>query len=161
MSHLLSGDNLSTERLFERLYRIARELERQPQRANEMMSRLMRELFDPLEAAVVQGDITATQVRGNGGLMLVRLPDWPTDRSQPGKVLVLRHAHKGQRLFTSEDARLATRIMEQLQRVLSFDRAVEQGRSEERLRIAQDLHDDIGARLLTLMYQAPNPDIED
>ena len=34
-------------------------------------------------------------------------------------------------------------------------------RSEERLRIAQDLHDDIGARLLTLMYQAPTPEIEE
>ena len=31
---------------------------------------------------------------------------------------------------------------------------MEQGRGEERLRIAQDLHDDIGARLLTLMYKA-------
>jgi len=48
-----------------------------------------------------------------------------------------------------------------LHRALSFDQAVEQGRSEERLRIAQDLHDDIGARLLTLMYQAPNPEIEE
>ncbi|MEI4926936.1 histidine kinase, partial [Klebsiella pneumoniae] len=52
------------------------------------------------------------------------------------------------------------RIVEQLQRALNFDQAVEQGRTEERLRIAQDLHDDIGARLLTLMYQAPNPEIE-
>lgn len=39
--------------------------------------------------------------------------------------------------------------------------AMEQGRGEERVRIAQDLHDDIGARLLTLMYQAPTPDMED
>ena len=38
---------------------------------------------------------------------------------------------------------------------------VEQGRTEERTRIAQDLHDDIGARLLTLMYKAPDPEIED
>lgn len=42
-----------------------------------------------------------------------------------------------------------------------LDEAVEQGRGEERLRIAQDLHDDIGARLLTLMYQAPTPDMEE
>jgi signal transduction histidine kinase len=161
MSHLLSRDSLSTERLFERLYRIARELERQPERINELMGRLMRELFDPLESAVVKGDVLASNVRGNGGLLLVRLPQLHGEPSHAAQVLVLRHANKGRRLFTSEDARLATRIMEQLQRVLSFDRAVEQGRSEERLRIAQDLHDDIGARLLTLMYQAPNPDIED
>jgi signal transduction histidine kinase len=161
MTHLLSRDSLSTERLFERLYRIARELERQPERINELMGRLMRELFDPLESAVVKGEVSASTIRGNGGLLLVRLPHLHGEPVAATQVLVLRHANKGRRLFTSEDARLATRIMEQLQRVLSFDRAVEQGRSEERLRIAQDLHDDIGARLLTLMYQAPNPDIED
>ena len=38
---------------------------------------------------------------------------------------------------------------------------MERGRSEERLRIAQDLHDDIGARLLTLMYKAPSKEMED
>jgi signal transduction histidine kinase len=163
LSQLLNRDSLSTERLFERLYRIARELERQPRRVHELMARLMRELFDPLEAAVVHGHIPSTLVRGNGGLMLVRLPVCPADIGTPAQhqVLVLRHAGRGHRLFTSEDARLATRIIDQLQRVLSFDQAVEQGRSEERTRIAQDLHDDIGARLLTLMYQAPNPDIEE
>ena len=44
---------------------------------------------------------------------------------------------------------------------MAHDRAVEQGRSEERARLAQDLHDDIGARLLTLMYKAPSPEMED
>ena len=38
---------------------------------------------------------------------------------------------------------------------------MEQGRSEERRRLAQDLHDDIGARLLTLMYKAQSPEMED
>jgi signal transduction histidine kinase len=52
-------------------------------------------------------------------------------------------------------------VVEQLKRAVAYDRAVEQGRSEERVRIAQDLHDDIGARLLTLMYKAPSPEMED
>ena len=38
---------------------------------------------------------------------------------------------------------------------------MERGRHEERQRLAQDLHDDIGARLLTMMYQAPNPALQD
>ena len=99
-------------------------------------------------------------MRGNGGILLVPLPRLSHTEGCT-KVFVLKHADKGRRLFTSEDARLADRIVEQLHRVLTFDRAVERGRSEERMRLAQDLHDDIGARLLTLMYQAPNPDIED
>ena len=43
----------------------------------------------------------------------------------------------------------------------NYEAAVERGRAEERQRIAQDLHDDIGARLLTLMYQAPTPEMEE
>ena len=74
---------------------------------------------------------------------------------------MLRYARRGQRIFTREDARLADRVVEQLRRAVAYDLAVERGRSEERQRIAQDLHDDIGARLLTLMYQAPNPEVED
>jgi signal transduction histidine kinase len=63
-------------------------------------------------------------------------------------------------VFTLDDARLADRVVDQLQRAVAYDRAVERGRSEERQRIAQDLHDDIGARLLTLMYQAPDAEME-
>jgi signal transduction histidine kinase len=74
---------------------------------------------------------------------------------------VLRFAYHGRRLFTSEDARLAERVVEQLRRAVAFDQAVEQGRNEERLRLAQDLHDDIGARLLTLMYKSQSPEMED
>jgi signal transduction histidine kinase len=48
-----------------------------------------------------------------------------------------------------------------LRRAVAYDKAVERGRSEERARIAQDLHDDIGARLLTLMYKAQTPEMED
>lgn len=160
MTNVLSRDPITTERLFERLYRIARELERRPDRLDDLMARLMRELFDPIESTLVQGDVPTTALRGNGGILLVPLPHLSHTEGCT-KVFVLKHADKGRRLFTSEDARLADRIVEQLHRVLTFDRAVERGRSEERMRLAQDLHDDIGARLLTLMYQAPNPDIED
>jgi signal transduction histidine kinase len=51
--------------------------------------------------------------------------------------------------------------MEQLRRAVAYDRAVEHGRTEERTRIAQDLHDDIGARLLTLMYKAQDSEVEE
>ena len=123
--------------------------------------RLMRELFDPLEVSLVPGEVGHTSLRGNGSVLLVPIPSWGARPVAARHVLVLKHSHKGQRLFTAEDARLAERVIEQLYRALSFDQAVEQGRSEERLRIAQDLHDDIGARLLTLMYQAPNAEIEE
>ncbi|HRC39005.1 MAG TPA: ATP-binding protein, partial [Rubrivivax sp.] len=79
----------------------------------------------------------------------------------PATALVLRHARQGQRLFTLDDARLVDRVLDQMWRAVAYDQAVERGRHEERQRIAQDLHDDIGARLLTLLYQAPTPAMED
>jgi signal transduction histidine kinase len=60
-----------------------------------------------------------------------------------------------------QEARLADRVGDLLRRAVAYDQAVERGRHEERLRIAQDLHDDIGARLLTLMYQARTTEMED
>ena len=74
---------------------------------------------------------------------------------------MLRHARRGRRLFTRNDLHLTEQLVEQLLRAVAYDRAVEQGRTEERTRIAQDLHDDIGARLLTLMYKAPNLEVEE
>lgn len=161
MTRLPGRDSLTMERLFQRLYRIAREVERRPDTLDASLMRLMRELFDPLEITLVPGEVSHTSLRGNGSVLLVPIPASGLRPAAVRHVLVLKHSQKGQRLFTSEDARLAERVMEQLYRALSFDQAVEQGRSEERLRIAQDLHDDIGARLLTLMYQAPNAEIEE
>ncbi len=147
--------------MFQRLYRIARELERRPELLPDRLQELLKELFDPLEATLVNGSIGSATIKGNGAVLLAPLPAERSALHESQILLVLKHAQKGQRLFTQEDVRLVDRIIEQLHRALHFDQAVEQGRSEERLRIAQDLHDDIGARLLTLMYQAQNPDIED
>jgi signal transduction histidine kinase len=93
--------------------------------------------------------------------MAIPLQHLPMPMSDVSGSLVLRHARRGRRLFTREDARLANRMLEQLRTAVVYDRAVEQGRSEERTRLAQDLHDDIGARLLTLMYKASNPEMEE
>ena len=74
---------------------------------------------------------------------------------------MLGYAQQGLHMFSADDARLAERVVEQLSSTVAFDQAVERGRSEERVRIAQDLHDDIGARLLTLMYHVPTREMED
>lgn len=159
MAQLTGQDAISMERMFQRMYRIAREVARQPETLHASLTALLRELFDPLEVRVVHGAVRQPSLRSEGAVLLVPLPHEGPSATAP--LLLLKHSHKGRRLFTTEDARLAQRVLEQLHRAVSFDKAVEQGRSEERLRIAQDLHDDIGARLLTLMYQAPNAEIEE
>jgi len=162
LNQMLGDNMLTTERMFEQLYRIAREVEVHPEKTRELLSRLLRELFEPLELMHVERSSTHARVVGDGSTMLVPVPHLVEDaeHSSSGSV-VIRFARRGKRMFTQEDARLTDRIVEQLRRAVAFDKAVEQGRSEERTRIAQDLHDDIGARLLTLMYKAPNPEMED
>jgi signal transduction histidine kinase len=160
LNELLGSSMLTTERMFEQLYRIAREVEAQPERTPALLSQLLGDLFEPLELNVVERRTAKTRVAGDGSSMLVPVPLLGGETTPRGSVMV-RFAQRGRRLFTTEDARLTDRIVEQLRRAVHFDKAVEQGRSEERMRLAQDLHDDIGARLLTLMYKAQSPEMED
>ena len=160
LTQLLGHSTLTTERMFEQLYRIAREVEAQPERATALLSQLLADMFEPLEVSTVESRAARTRIAGDGSSMLVPVPLLSGDSSQAGSVMI-RFAHRGRRLFNAEDARLTDRIVEQLRRAVLFDKAVEQGRSEERMRLAQDLHDDIGARLLTLMYKAQSPEMED
>jgi len=158
---LLGSNMLTTERMFEQLYRSAREVQARPERLAESVSPLLRELFEPLQVLQVARETERARVISNGSTLLVPLPRLAASDGAAGGTVVLRYAHRGRRLFTPEDALLTDRVLEQLRRAVDYERAVEQGRSEERVRIAQDLHDDIGARLLTLMYQASTPEAED
>ena len=165
LNQLLGNSMLTTERMFEQLYRIARDVEAHPDRTAVLLSTLLRDLFEPMEVIVVPRRLHAARVVHAGAALILPVPqlggDGGDDDAQAPLSIALHFAGRGRRLFTSEDARLADRIVEQLRRAVAFDKAVEQGRSEERTRIAQDLHDDIGARLLTLMYKAPTPEMEE
>jgi signal transduction histidine kinase len=147
--------------MFEHIYRMAREVQLQPQSAAEQMRRLVRELFDPIEARIATRGTRRSQVLADGTQLVVPVPQIGPRQAQGPGAVVLGFAERGRRLFTDEDARLTDRVVDLIVRAVAFDQAVEHGRVEERARIAQDLHDDIGARLLTLMYKAPTPEMED
>jgi signal transduction histidine kinase len=161
LNQMMASQVLTTERTFEQIYRLARDVQANPARYPARAAQLLRELFDPLEVMPLQREIKEARVLGNGTALVVPI----TAADEGGEALpaaaVLRFARRGRRLFSQDDARLAERVIDQLKRAVAYDRAVERGRAEERQRIAQDLHDDIGARLLTLMYQAQSPEMED
>ena len=162
LDQLFGSTRVSTERMFDRLYRIAREVQSHPRRVPALLLQFLRDLFEPLEAEPLQGPAPSrARVEDEGATLVVPIAALAGERELAPDALRLRFAQRGRRVFTREDARLADRIVEQLGRAVAFDHAVEQGRREERLRLAQDLHDDIGARLLTLMYKAPSPEIEE
>ena len=165
LNQLLGSSTLTTEQMFEQLYRIARAAEAAPQRSAELLAQLLQELFEPIEIDVVERRSPQTSVSADGSSMLVPVPqlgsDDPTQERPVHMSVRVRFAQRGRHLFTAEDARLTDRIVEQFRRAVHFDKAVEQGRREERQRLAQDLHDDIGARLLTLMYKAQSPEMEE
>lgn len=151
---------LSTERTFDLLYRTVREASGSPERTALLLRRLLQALFAPRELVQLPRRIEQARVLGSGRALCVPVPGADTGLALE-EMLVLRFASHGQRIFTHDDAQLADRVVEQVCRALAHDRALEQGRIEERQRLAQDLHDDIGARLLTLMYKAGDPEIED
>ena len=160
LDHLLGTNRLTTERMFDHLYRAAREVQARPQRTAHVLGQLLQDLFEPLELVRVSRVPPRAQVVSGGSALIV--PALGTDHpTLPEMALKLRHAQRGQRLFTADDARLADRMVGELRRAAAYDQAVERGRGEERQRLAQDLHDDIGARLLTLMYKATSPEMED
>jgi signal transduction histidine kinase len=159
---LIGNDAPSTELQLEQFFRAARELEAQPEHGAAILAQLLTQIYKPTSSVSVANSAASSQVLREGKDLLVPLSALThgagTVRDES---LVLTGAQQGNRSFTAEDALMADRIVEQLRRTVAFDQAVESGRNEERLRLAQDLHDDIGARLLTLMYTASSPQTED
>lgn len=71
--------------------------------------------------------------------------------------LRLWQAEQGRGLFNQQQALLADRLLDLLEQAQASREAYERGVQAERLRVAQDLHDDIGARLLTALHTADAP----
>lgn len=56
--------------------------------------------------------------------------------------------------FTNDDAELADSLLKLTKQFITIEEAVEIGATVERQRIARDLHDDVAARMLTLIHTA-------
>ena len=71
-----------------------------------------------------------------------------------GGAIALDYADGGARLFSRRDARLAQGLLDLLRQGAGYQSGYWRGVESERDRIARDLHDDIGAKLLTLIHES-------
>lgn len=117
--------------------------ERQP--LPQRWQAMMRRIFRPLALEQAQAGVAEARLAEDGNALLL-----PGVAGEPG--LRLAYAHGGKRLFTREDARLAQSLVELGRRAVQLHAAREQGAAAERQRIVRDLHDDVGAELVSLMH---------
>lgn len=116
---------------------------------------LLATVFAPLGVeSATSGDGATPGPRIEDDGLALRVP--PVDAETAP--LLLRHADGGQRLFTRRDivTLAALRLLYELARDLL--RAHEAGAGAERARIARDIHDDLGALLLSLLYRSREED---
>ncbi len=102
---------------------------------------LLRRLYDPLEITPAPAQSTVS-IKDGG--MAMTLPPLAETRA-----LELRYAQSGRSLFGPPHVKLADQIVALVSRAEQTRDAYERGAKEERQRIATDLHDDVGAHLIT------------
>jgi len=107
---------------------------------------LMR-IFNPITLTSRKDPIDSVQIVSDG--VVLRVPDF-----QPEYAIELAYSNQGKRLFVPDDVRLAQTMYELTRKAISLNEAKVKGAQEERERIVRDLHDDVGAKLITIIHRA-------
>ncbi|ODN70468.1 sensor histidine kinase [Methylobrevis pamukkalensis] len=137
---LIVRRTLADDELFRRIVEAA--LAPSPSDRSARWRDLLRALFDPLHMEDVAGGSRDPEIRADGLELLV-----PGTTHAPS--LLLKFPWGGRGLFGPSHIRLVRQVTTLAQTVEDGRAAYERGVEEERRRIAQDLHDDVGARLLS------------
>ncbi len=114
--------------------------------SKEQWEFLLRQVFDPVLVMHETDEYDEIAIRESGAVLHV-----PEFANIPA--LGLAGVERGSRLFNTNDVSFLNSMMMLFENAQKFKGAYEQGVHEERTRIARDLHDDVAARLLTLIHK--------
>lgn len=106
---------------------------------------LLVSVFDPLNIVKVDSTTSPVMIERDG--LLMNLP-----RMGNLSALRLEYAQGGRGLFTPRDAALAMEMVKMLEHGMQSRAAYGKGVEEERARIARDMHDNLGAQLLSALH---------
>ncbi len=107
---------------------------------------VLEKFFSQASLELIKENIESCQLNDNGTILQVPA----ITQAQCYRL----SAKNSQQLFTKNDEKLANALVKLTHQFVSIQEAIEQGASTERQRIARDLHDDVAARMLTLIHQA-------
>jgi signal transduction histidine kinase len=113
---------------------------------------LLEHTFSSLQTRGVAKDCNEPMIVDNGLCLKVPLV------GEKGS-LELIHASRGQRLFDREDLYFAINSLSLFRYAQQYGNAFEQAIAMERQRVARDLHDDVGARLLSIIYRTEGSEL--
>jgi signal transduction histidine kinase len=109
---------------------------------------ILKAVFDPL--FIENSPLRAHTIAQHGQQLIA--PD--LTHADATDSIALNHGSRGQRLFNRKDIEALNALVNITQLALSVARARDTGAQLERERIARDIHDDLGARLLSLLQQS-------
>ncbi|MFO0577898.1 MAG: ATP-binding protein [Polyangia bacterium] len=144
---LIARSPLKEHEMFAAVARVALTL--QAEARADRWRELQQQIFEPLEIRAVVGaapdQAAVAEIRADGVELII-----PPAAGAPA--LSLRYPWRGRGLFGPSHLALAEQLATLLQKIEAGRDAYGRGVLEERLRIARDLHDDVGARLLTGLH---------
>lgn len=139
---LLKRPHIASGTIFKQVIDVALTPPGNDQRAR--WQNLLQDMFEPLY--ITPAPAAAHSMIGESGLAL----SIPAIGALPA--LRLSYAHRGRRLFTPREAALCDELIAMLRHAIDSRTAYEKGVSQERERIARDMHDNIGAQLLGALH---------
>lgn len=115
---------------------------------------ILSRIFNPITLTSRKNPVAEAQIDNNG--VVLRVPDF-----LPEYAIELAYSNQGKRLFVQEDVQLAQTMYELTKKAIHLNEARNKGAEDERQRIVRDLHDDVGAKLITIIHRAGTTQVAD